>query len=94
MALTNIQRDICRVLAARISRDLDLFHDTAEALQATWEADVRSLRQAGLMVKVIRERPAYVEALVKRETESVILEWTHDSAFRFFSTRGTSRFSV
>ena len=84
MALTSIQRDVCRVIAAQRIGDLDLFHDTAEALEATWTADAQSLREAGLTVEVIRERPAYVEALVRRETESVILEWTHDSAFRFF----------
>ena len=70
--------------ASRISRDLDLFHDTTEALRVTWTADVRSLQQARFDVEVIRERPSYVEAVVRRGRESVLLEWTHDSAFRFF----------
>jgi hypothetical protein len=62
MALTGLQRAVCRLLAdnriasgesyvaggvalnellaaARISRDVDLFHDTDEALAEGWRAD-------------------------------------------------------
>ena len=107
MALTNIQREVCRVLAKqriasgesyvaggaalntlldapRISQDLDLFHDTAAALAATWSADRAALLGSGYEVEVVRERPTFVEAIVRRGTEAVILQWTHDSAFRFF----------
>jgi hypothetical protein len=107
MALTNIQREVCRVIAKqriasgesyvaggaalntlldgpRISQDLDLFHDTAAALATTWNADRAALLDAGYRIDVIRERPTFVEAIVRRAMESVILQWTHDSAFRFF----------
>lgn len=107
MALTNIQRDVCRLIARqriasgesyvaggaalntvlhapRISQDLDLFHDTAAALAATWNADRTALFDAGYEIEVVRERPAFVEAIVRSGGESVILQWTHDSAFRFF----------
>jgi len=107
MALTNIQRDVCRLLARqriasgesyiaggaalntildapRISQDLDLFHDTAAALAATWNTDHAVLFDAGYEIEVVRERPAFVEAIVRRGAEFVILQWTHDSAFRFF----------
>ncbi|HVT45393.1 MAG TPA: hypothetical protein VMT00_13505 [Thermoanaerobaculia bacterium] len=107
MALTEIQRDICRLLAkqriasgesyvaggaalneiiggTRISRDLDLFHDTREALAATWASDRAALAGAGYQVELVVERPAFVEAVVHRGSDSVILQWTHDSAFRFF----------
>jgi hypothetical protein len=107
MALTNIQRDVCRLVAKqriasgesyvaggaalntlldapRISQDLDLFHDTAAALAATWNVDRAALLDAGYGIEVVRERPTFVEAIVRRGTESVILQWTHDSAFRFF----------
>ncbi|HUR79226.1 MAG TPA: hypothetical protein VM733_00570 [Thermoanaerobaculia bacterium] len=107
MALTNIQRDVCRLIARqriasgesyvaggaalntildapRISQDLDLFHDTAAALAATWNADRAALFDAGYEIEVVRERPAFVEAIVRRGAEFVILQWTHDSAFRFF----------
>lgn len=84
MALTNIQREVCRFLAPRISQDLDLFHDTAAALAATWNADRVTLLDAGYALEIIRERPTFIEAIVRSATESVILQWTHDSAFRFF----------
>jgi hypothetical protein len=107
MALTAIQRDICRLLAAqriasgesyvaggaalntlieasRRSRDLDLFHDTRQALESTWSEDRTTLTEAGFALEVVRERPAFVEVIVRRGEESVILEWTLDSAFRFF----------
>jgi len=107
MALTNIQRDVCRLIARqriasgesyvaggaalntildapRISEDLDLFHDTAAALTATWKADRAALLDAGYEIETVRERPAFVEAIVRHAGESVILQWTQDSAFRFF----------
>ena len=107
MALTGIQRDICRLLAKqrvasgesyvaggvalntilsapRISHDLDLFHDTEAALAATWTSDRATLDGAGYAIEIIRERPTFVEAIVRRPPDSVILQWTHDSAFRFF----------
>jgi hypothetical protein len=91
MALTEFQREICRILArqrlnsgesyvaggsalnevtrgSRISRDIDLFHDTREALAVTWESDRRAVHDAGYVVEVILERPAYVEAAPPRNS--------------------------
>lgn len=68
----------------RISRDIDLFHDTETALQTTWEADHKLLAANAYQVDVIRERPAYVEATVSRSGESVLMQWARDSAYRFF----------
>ena len=107
MALTLLQRDICRLLAEqriasgesyvaggaalneilaapRISRDLDLFHDTVAALAATWEADRRVLTAHGFSVRVARERPTFVEAEVERGPDRILLQWVQDSAYRFF----------
>lgn len=69
---------------ARISRDIDLFHDTGEALDAAWDADHRLLADNGYEVRVVRERPGYVEAVVALRNDRVLIEWTRDSAFRFF----------
>lgn len=68
----------------RVSRDLDLFHDTLEALDATWTADRALLSGAGYGVEILRERPGFVEALATRDGQSVLLQWVRDSAFRFF----------
>lgn len=50
----------------------------------SWKADRDSLEHAGHEVAVVRERPTFVEALVRRGTDSVVIQWAQDSAFRFF----------
>jgi hypothetical protein len=70
--------------AMRISRDLDLFHDTAEAVAASWQADRKLLESHGYQVRAQRERDAFVEATVSKGGESVLMQWAPDSAFRFF----------
>lgn len=108
MALTPLQRRVCRVLSdrrlaageryvaggaalntslggARVSRDLDPFHDTEEALQRSAEADRAALLGASLQVEPVRELRAFVEVLVRDEArDEVVVEWVRDSAFRFF----------
>jgi hypothetical protein len=68
----------------RLSRDLDVFHDSAEAVARSWDQDRTRLQQADCSVTVVRERPGYVEAVVARHGQELVVEWTRDSAFRFF----------
>ncbi|HEY7791153.1 MAG TPA: hypothetical protein VIC33_11600 [Vicinamibacterales bacterium] len=68
----------------RVSRDIDLFHDAEDAVMANWDRDRETLRRHGLGVRVVRERPAYVEAAISAGSDVVVVEWTRDSAFRFF----------
>jgi hypothetical protein len=73
--------------ASRVSMDIDLFHDTEEALEASWDADRRMLETHGFDLRIIRERRGFVEAEVGKngETgETVLMQWAHDSAYRFF----------
>ncbi|MFH1143672.1 MAG: hypothetical protein V1774_03925 [Candidatus Eisenbacteria bacterium] len=70
--------------AARLSHDVDLFHDTAEAVAESWTVDRALLEEHGCEVTPLREREGYVEALVRRDSASLLLQWTRDSAFRFF----------
>jgi hypothetical protein len=70
--------------APRLSRDLDIFHDTEEALAASWRADHAALTAAGYAVGVFRDRPGLVEAEVRRGEDAVRMEWARDSAYRFF----------
>jgi hypothetical protein len=69
---------------ARTSRDIDLFHDTEEALVASWPKDRETLVAAGLALEIVRQEPAFVEARVRGENETVLIQWTQDSAYRFF----------
>ena len=70
--------------APRLSRDLGVFHDTAEALEAAWRGDRASLETAGYRIRALRERAGFVEADVERGGDSVVIQWTRDSAYRFF----------
>jgi hypothetical protein len=72
------------IAGVRRSRDIDLFHDTQAALVATWGSDRATLEAAGLRVETVRELPAFVEARVSDATETVLVQWAQDSAFRFF----------
>jgi hypothetical protein len=53
-------------------------------LEAAWESDRALLAANGYEVRPLRERPAYVEAVVAKGGGRVLLEWTRDSAYRFF----------
>jgi hypothetical protein len=68
----------------RLSRDLDLFHDTEEAVARSWDRDRAALEAEGCAVTAVRERPGFVEALVARSPDTLVIEWARDSAFRFF----------
>jgi hypothetical protein len=70
--------------AGRLSRDIDLFHDTIAAVASSWDADRKTLERAGYRVQVQREREGFVEAIVHRADDSSLLQWAADSAFRFF----------
>jgi hypothetical protein len=68
----------------RISRDIDLFHDSLEAVTVTWEADRRLLAADGYTVDLRRQFPGFIEAIVSQSGAQVALQWVRDSAYRFF----------
>ncbi len=68
---------------ARVSHDVDLFHDTEQALDASWRRDRELLERSGFSVRVVRERPSFVEAEVGDAGDAVLLRWARDSAYRF-----------
>jgi hypothetical protein len=70
--------------APRLSHDIDIFHDTTEALRYSWDVDKKSLLQYGFTVELIREAPSFVEAFVSRDGERVLMQWVRDTAYRFF----------
>ncbi len=70
--------------STRLSRDIDLFHDSLEAVVATWEADCRLLTAHGYTVDMRRQFPGFIEAVVTQAAEHIILQWVRDSAYRFF----------
>lgn len=70
--------------APRLSRAVDVFHDTLEPVDATWNADRALLLDTGYSITVARERPGFIEAEIFRDDERVLMQWLRDSAFRFF----------
>jgi hypothetical protein len=68
----------------RKSHDVDLFHDTEEALAVTWRRDRATLSGAGLVLQVTREAPSFVQASVSDGEATEVLQWVQDSAYRYF----------
>jgi len=68
----------------RLSKDLDIFHDTAEALDRSWKKDVSLLQAAGCNIVFLRNAPSIVEAIVSRGDDRLRIQWVRDSAYRFF----------
>jgi len=68
----------------RKSRDVDLFHDTEEALAVTWRQDRATLAASGLRFEVTREAPSFVQASVGDGAATEVLQWVQDSAYRYF----------
>ena len=68
----------------RRSQDIDLFHDTHEAVVETIALDRRLLRETGYELILLREAPTFAEAEIRLGGESTLIQWAQDSAFRFF----------
>jgi hypothetical protein len=68
----------------RTSEDIDVFHDTVEALERAEAADTATLENAGYEVERVAQQPLIRRARVGKGGERTKLEWVFDSAFRFY----------
>ena len=68
----------------RVSRDIDIFNDSEEAVASAFGRDTALLAAAGYEVKVKREKSFLREVSVSLGGQSCDVQWAHDSAFRFF----------
>jgi len=68
----------------RYSKDLDIFHDAQESVRECAERDAETLRRHGYNVEWIRRFDTFHRGRVARQENQVLLEWSFDSAFRFF----------
>jgi hypothetical protein len=80
--------------APRLSVDIDLFHDTSEALATTVREDWALLEESGYEVVFVRDAVAYAEARVSNADGSTLIQWVRDSAFRFFPLEENEEFGV
>jgi hypothetical protein len=68
----------------RYSDDIDLFHDTSQAVIASAELDAAALKKSGYEIRFLIQEPTFHQASVTLHGESIRLDWAADSAFRFF----------
>lgn len=76
------ERERALTLIARRG-DLRAFRRVAE-VRAWRLRDRATLVRSACTVRTLRERPGYVEAVVSRQGQDLVVEWARDSAFRFF----------
>ena len=65
--------------SARLSNDIDIFHDEIAAVAIASEADLLSLRSAGYSVERLVWQDTFRRASVERDGGSVKIDWAHDS---------------
>ena len=68
----------------RYSDDIDVFHDTSEAVAVGADADTEALRKVGYSVTFLRREATFQQAAISLAGETIRLDWAADSAFRFF----------
>jgi hypothetical protein len=76
----------------RYSSDLDLFHNVADSVARSAEADVTCLAVEGFTVEWSLRLPLLHRARVARGGEQLGLDWCFDSAFRFFPVQPDPEF--
>ncbi len=78
--------------SARYSHDFDIFHEAAEEVARSSEADVRTLREAGFQEATSRawEKPeTFHKAKITKDGAHMEIDWAADAAFRFHRGRSS-----
>jgi len=70
--------------SARFSHDVDIFHDLVESVRQSAAADGTFLQRSGYKVDWIAQQETFCRARIARGADEVSLDWSFDSAFRFF----------
>lgn len=73
-----------RLGAPRLSRDIDIFHDSKEAMVLSWQMDRKTLEANGYVVTPKRELEYFIEAEVEKDDRRMEIQWGTDSAYRLF----------
>lgn len=76
----------------RFSEDIDIFHDVITTVAESAAIDERTLLQAGYGLDWYSSSPGFLRAGVRRESGFALLDWTTDSAFRFFPVQADVEF--
>lgn len=70
--------------APRFSHDLDLFHDTEEAVATAYGKDSEILENNGYKIELLLSQPGFIRAHVSKRSERLLIDWARDSVWRFF----------
>ncbi len=62
----------------RVSRDIDIFHDTSEAVRESFLMDRRALASAGYTVDLQHEFQGFIRAVVKKNDRALLMDWARD----------------
>jgi hypothetical protein len=76
----------------RYSDDVDIFHDAEEAVAHAAATDIELLSRSGFALEWLLRRPGFQRAVISRDGQNLRLEWTQDSAFRFFPVQPDPEF--
>jgi hypothetical protein len=79
---------------ARMSDDLDIFHDSEESVVAAADRDIADLRQAGFLVEERVRALGTVEAVVRQYGFETLVQWMDDTRKRFFPLVKDSEFGM
>jgi len=71
----------------RFTRDLDIFHDREELVASAFSIDSKRLKSKGCRIEMVLNQPGYIRAVVRRARKSTLVDWAHDSAWRFMPPR-------
>lgn len=69
--------------SGRFSDDIDFFHDSVEAVAASFARDSTVLEEAGCRIEILLSQPGLIRALVEEGDQATRIDWAHDSAWRF-----------
>ena len=67
----------------RFSDDIDFFHDSIEAVAESFARDSAVLEAAGYHLDILLSQPGLIRALVEAGDRATLIDWAHDSAWRF-----------
>lgn len=70
--------------SARISKDIDIFHDGIDPLATASESDCAKLAESGFELKRLLWESGFRRVSVRRDAGEVVLEWGYIDAWRFF----------
>lgn len=69
--------------SGRFSDDIDFFHDSVKAVAESFARDSYVLKEAGYRVEILLSQPGLIRALVGAGDRETLVDWAHDSAWRF-----------